>query len=82
MRGYEYINRLAIGLVEPGGILSTCSCSGLVTPQAFLEMLSIASRKSERELRVLEVRGQSPDHPVSLYCPETSYLKCVIARVM
>lgn len=82
MRGYEYINRLAIGLVEPGGILSTCSCSGLVTPQAFLEMLTIASQKSERELRVLEVRGQSPDHPVSLYCPETAYLKCVIARVM
>jgi len=82
MRGYEYINRLAIGLVEPGGILATCSCSGLVTAQAFLEMLTAASQKSERELRVLEVRGQAPDHPVSLYCPETSYLKCVIARVM
>ena len=82
MRGYEYINRLAMGLVEPGGILATCSCSGLVTPQAFIDMLTQASQKSDRELRVLEIRGQSPDHPVSLFCPETSYLKCVIARVM
>ena len=82
MRGYEYINRLAMGLVEPGGILATCSCSGLVTPLAFLDMLTHASQKSDRELRILEVRGQAPDHPVSLYCPETSYLKCVIARVM
>lgn len=82
MHGYEYINRLAISLVEPGGVLVTCSCSGLVTPEMFLAMLRSASNRERRELRLLEVRGQAADHPVSLWCPETAYLKCVLARVM
>ena len=82
LRGYDFINRSAISLVEPGGILVTCSCSGLISPELFLEMLAEASFRSGREIRLIEVRGQAPDHPVSLACPETSYLKCVIARVM
>lgn len=82
MHGYEYINRLAISLVEPGGILVTCSCSGLVTQEAFLGMLRTASGRERRELRLLEVRGPGADHPVSLWCPETAYLKCVMLRVM
>jgi 23S rRNA (cytosine1962-C5)-methyltransferase len=82
LRGYDYINRLAMNLVEPGGILVSCSCSGLIPPADFVEMLAEASFRTGRELRVLEVRGQAPDHPVSLACPETSYLKCVIGRVL
>jgi 23S rRNA (cytosine1962-C5)-methyltransferase len=82
LRGYDFINRSAISLVEPGGILVTCSCSGLISPELFLEMLAEASFRSAREIRLIEVRGQAPDHPVSLACPETAYLKCVIARVM
>ena len=81
LRGYDFINRSAMNLLEPGGILVTCSCSGLVMPGEFLEMLAEASFRARRDLRVLEVRGQAPDHPVSLACPETAYLKCVIARV-
>jgi 23S rRNA (cytosine1962-C5)-methyltransferase len=82
LRGYDFINRSAISLVEPGGILVTCSCSGLISPEIFLEMLAEASFRAGREIRLIEVRGQAPDHPVSLACPETAYLKCVIARVM
>jgi 23S rRNA (cytosine1962-C5)-methyltransferase len=82
LRGYEYINRLAINLTASGGILATCSCSGLVSTELFLVMLAGAAEKDKRELRLVEVRSQSPDHPVSLSCPETAYLKCVIARVV
>ncbi|MBY0587994.1 class I SAM-dependent rRNA methyltransferase [bacterium] len=82
LRGYEFINRSAIHLLEPGGILVSCSCSGLITPSDFLEMLAESAIRAGREIRVLEMRGQAPDHPVSLACPETAYLKCVIARVV
>lgn len=82
LRGYEFINRLAISLVEPGGVLVSCSCSGLVAPEMFLGVLTQASRKAGRELRLLEMRGHAPDHPVSLWCPESAYLKCAILRVM
>ena len=80
LKGYEHINRQALELLEPGGILLACSCSGHVTRPQFLQVLIAASRKADRELHFLEQRGQAPDHPVSASCLETEYLKCVIAR--
>jgi 23S rRNA (cytosine1962-C5)-methyltransferase len=44
-------------------------------------MLADAARDARRTLRLVEVRGQSKDHPVLLNVPETAYLKCVIAIV-
>lgn len=79
VRGYDQINRMAIERLEPGGILLTCSCSGHVNAADFLEILAGAAQAAKRELRILEQRGQAPDHPVSLFCMETSYLKCVLA---
>lgn len=79
-RGYEQTNRAAIELLEPGGILVTCSCSGHISSEQFLEILAQSAQNAKRELQILEQRGQAADHPVSLFCLETSYLKCVIAR--
>jgi 23S rRNA (cytosine1962-C5)-methyltransferase len=81
LRAYHRINRLAVELLVPGGILVTCSCSGSVTREDFFDMLSGVAQKSRRTVQVLEQRGAAPDHPVSTACPETEYLKCFICRV-
>ena len=81
LRAYHRINRVAVGLLEPGGILVTCSCSGSVSRDDFLEMLSGVAQRSGRPIQLLEIRGAAPDHPVSASCLEGEYLKCVIARV-
>ncbi|MGL5098081.1 MAG: class I SAM-dependent rRNA methyltransferase, partial [Planctomycetia bacterium] len=78
IRGYENVNRVAMELVEPGGVLVTCSCSGHVSPETFLAMLVESAQKNNEQFHLLDRRGQSPDHPVSLFCLETSYLKCFV----
>lgn len=82
LRAYEQVNTLALNVLEPEGILVTCSCSGLVSMEQFLAVLTTVSQATGRELQILETRGQAPDHPVSMYCRETEYLKCVIARAV
>jgi 23S rRNA (cytosine1962-C5)-methyltransferase len=82
LRGYHSLNRLAVDVLRPGGILVTCSCSGLVTSEEFAQMLAEVSLRSNRAIQFLEIRGQAPDHPVSAHCLETSYLKCFICRVI
>ena len=81
LRAYHRINRVAVGLLEPGGILVTCSCSGSVARDDFLQMLAGVAQRSSRSIQLLECRGAAPDHPVSTSCLEGEYLKCVIARV-
>jgi 23S rRNA (cytosine1962-C5)-methyltransferase len=81
MRGYKELNLRALKMLRPGGILVTCSCSYHVGQGDFLEMLASAGLDAHRTLRLLEIRGQSKDHPVLLNMPETGYLKCVIAAV-
>lgn len=82
MRAYHRLNRLAVSMLEPDGILVTCSCSGHVTREDFLYMLAGVSQKSGRDIQVLEQRGAGPDHPTSATCLETEYLKCFICRVV
>lgn len=81
-RGYDQLNRAALELLEPDGILVSCSCSGVLEPAVFVDILAEASKTIGRELHVLEERGQAADHPVSTYCLETRYLKVVIARAV
>jgi len=81
LRAYHRINRVGVDLLEPGGILVTCSCSGSVSRDQFLEMLGGVAQRAGRSLQFLECRGAAPDHPVSASCLEGEYLKCVIARV-
>jgi 23S rRNA (cytosine1962-C5)-methyltransferase len=82
LRGYFSLNRLGVDLLPPGGILVTCSCSGLVTREAFEHMLQQVATQTRRDFQILEARTQSPDHPFMPSCPETLYLKCMICRVL
>ncbi len=82
LRAYHWLNRLGVGLLEPGGFLATCSCSGHVTREDFRYMLVGVARQTGREIQILDQRGASPDHPVSAACLESEYLKCFICRVV
>ncbi len=82
LKAYQRINESGLRLLKPGGILVTCSCSGLVSREAFLEMIAIVARESGRSIQILEQHGQPGDHPVSATCPESEYLKMLICRVM
>lgn len=81
LKGYLRLNLAALDVLEPGGILVTCSCSGLVGRELFADLLGQVAEQSRRPIRILEQRGQAPDHPVSASCLETEYLKCMICRV-
>lgn len=80
VKGYLTINRRAMELLEPDGILFTCTCSHHMDRETFLDTLRQASFQAGREMRLLEVRGQSYDHPVLCSCPETEYLKCAVLQ--
>ena len=82
LRGYKDINLIAMQLLEPGGILVTCSCSQHVDDAMFVGMLNEAAFDTSREVQVIERRSQAPDHPVSVTCPESRYLKCYLCRVL
>jgi len=77
-RGYKEINLRALRILEPNGFLLTSSCSYHLGPEDFLGILREAAADSRRAVRLLEMSGQSPDHPVRLGVPETRYLKFAI----
>ncbi len=81
-RGYKEINLRALQLLDPGGVLITCSCSHHLSEARFLEIIASASLDAGRTLRVLERRTQAQDHPILLTVPETHYLKCLILEVI
>jgi 23S rRNA (cytosine1962-C5)-methyltransferase len=81
LRAYHRLNRMAVEVLEPGGILITCSCSGQITRDDFLMMLVGVAQKTGRDIQVIEQRGASADHPVSATCLESEYLKCFVCRV-
>ena len=78
-RGYKELNLRALKLLEPGGILVTCSCSHWFGRELFADMLEEAAADSGRTLRIVEERAQDLDHPVVTGYGESRYLKCVIA---
>jgi 23S rRNA (cytosine1962-C5)-methyltransferase len=81
LRGYKELNLRALRLLAPGGTLITCSCSHHVSLQEFTQILTEAAADSHRRVQLLETRGAAPDHPAILTLPETTYLKCLVARV-
>jgi 23S rRNA (cytosine1962-C5)-methyltransferase len=81
-RGYKEINYRALRLLEPGGLLITCSCSHHFSEAMLLETVAEAALDAGRTLRVLERRTQAQDHPILLTVPETHYLKCLILQVL
>jgi 23S rRNA (cytosine1962-C5)-methyltransferase len=82
LKKYFAMNRMAMDAIAPGGILLTCSCTGLVSEADFLEMLRRVALNAGREIQVLEVRGAGADHPFRTDVPEGRYLKAVICKVM
>lgn len=81
LRKYFDLNRLAMQVTRPEGLLLTCSCSGLVSPAAFMDVVQRAARAAGRRLQVFEQTSAGPDHPVSPECPESAYLKALWCRV-
>lgn len=81
LKGYLKLNRAVLDVLEPDGVLATCSCSGLVERELFIEVLGQVAEQSGRPIQILRQLGQPPDHPVSASCLETEYLKCILCRV-
>jgi len=79
---YLDFNKLAMAVVRPGGVMLTCSCSGLMQRDEFLDVIRQAARIAGRRVSVFNMTGAGPDHPIALDCPETSYLKAVWLRVI
>ena len=79
---YRVINYRALELLDPGGVLVTCSCSHHFTEQLLLETVLGCARELGKTLRLMERRYQSSDHPVLPAVPETLYLKCLIFEVV
>ena len=79
-RGYKEINRRALQLLEPGGLLLTCSCSYHVSEEDFEAVVADAAADSGITAQVIERRSQAADHPVRLGMPETRYLKALVIR--
>jgi 23S rRNA (cytosine1962-C5)-methyltransferase len=82
LRGYRRIQSLAIRLLERDGILVTCCCSGLITMDMLVAILSQLAVEEKREIQIIDRRGQAADHPIAAACLESSYLKCLVCRVL
>jgi 23S rRNA (cytosine1962-C5)-methyltransferase len=80
VRGYRELNRRAMEILRPGGILVTCSCSYNLGTDDFLDLVRRGAADVGRDFLLLERRGQAEDHPVCLLHPESGYLKCFILR--
>jgi 23S rRNA (cytosine1962-C5)-methyltransferase len=81
-RKYEDLNQLAVTLVENGGMLVTCSCSGLLSAEDFEAAVIRGAHRAGRRLQFLDRTGAGEDHPVMSNCPESRYLKVLWARVL
>jgi len=80
VKGYRDINRLAFLLLNPGGLLLTFSCSGLLDPVQFQKIVTESARNAGRQVQLLKRLGQAMDHPILLNFPEGHYLKGLVCR--
>ena len=79
--GYKEINLRGVKLVKPGGFLVTSSCTNLVQPGLFLDIIDMAAKDARRRIRQVEFRAQSADHPIIRGLENTNYLKFLIVQV-
>jgi 23S rRNA (cytosine1962-C5)-methyltransferase len=98
MRKHFDLNRLAMRLVAPGGIMVSCTCAGLVSHEEFLRMIYAGARQAgpqiaaataergawhaTRHVQILAKTGAAADHPVATNCPEGEYLQAVWMRLL
>ncbi len=81
LKNYEELYAASLRLLERGGILAVSCCSQHIQASQIVRSLNSAGVRTGRTVRVIELRGQPPDHPVAANCPETAYLKCLICAV-
>src|SRR5439155_14770789 len=80
LKKYSELAGLGLAVTAPGGVLIACTCSGLVDRESFEQVLREAARETRRDLKIMEHRGQAPDHPVSVTAPEGRYLQAVFSH--
>ncbi len=80
--GYKEINLRGMKLVKPGGFLVTSSCTNLVQPDLFMEIIGLAAKDARRKLRQVTFQAQSSDHPIIPGMENTNYLKFLIMQVL
>ncbi|SRR6266446_408222 len=81
LKAYRRLNTLGMQVLRAGGVLLTCSCSGVVGMDDLLGVLSQAAQRLHRSVQLLEVYTHGVDHPINLAMPETAYLKAIFCRV-
>jgi len=79
-RGYKDINRLAMKLLRPGGVLATFSCSASIDQTLFRQIVSSACIEAKRPMQILHQLSQPADHPIGASFPEALYLKGFILK--
>ena len=79
--GYKEINLRGMKLIKPGGFLVTSSCTNLVSPELFLQIIDMAAKDAKRKIRHVVFQTQSADHPILPGIETTQYLKFLIAEV-
>lgn len=77
LKAYRRLNTLGMQVLRPGGILLTCSCSGVIGMDDLLGALSQSAQRLGRSVQMLETYTHGLDHPIRLAMPETAYLKAV-----
>jgi 23S rRNA (cytosine1962-C5)-methyltransferase len=77
---YERLNRLALAVLERGGLLVSCSCSHHLEPAMLQRAILGAAKDSGRRAQILERHAHGPDHPIHPAMPETEYLKAFFVR--
>ena len=80
--GYKEINLRGMKLIKPGGFLVTSSCTNLVQPELFLQIIDMAAKDVRRKTRQVTFKAQSSDHPIIWNMENTNYLKFLIVQVM
>ncbi len=81
LKKYLDMNRLALQAVAPGGIFLTCSCTGLVSEETFLDTIRRAAWQAGRTVQIFKIAGAGGDHPFLAHVQEGRYLKAVFCRV-
>ncbi len=81
LKKYFDMNKLALQAVAPGGLFLTCSCTGLVSEEMYLETLRRAAWQAGRTLQIIKIAGAGADHPFLVHVPEGRYLKAIFCRV-
>ncbi|MCB1998579.1 MAG: 23S rRNA (cytosine(1962)-C(5))-methyltransferase RlmI, partial [Rhodoferax sp.] len=79
-RAYKDINRLALPLLAPGGLLLTFSCSGGIAPDLFHKIVAGAAMDAGVDADILQRLHAAPDHAATLFFPEGDYLKGLVLR--